>query len=88
MTKDEITAWLRNHSDSIADMESNEHDSSGNYYTAVIYRVGDKLYRVEFMNGHPVEKYISGKGYRTGEYKDPVEVFKKQRMEYYYAEVE
>lgn len=76
--------WVKNHH--VADIESSEHDSSSNCYESVIYHDGDKLYRVEFMNGHPVPKYTSGKGYSRDDYKEPVEVLKKQRMEDYYED--
>ena len=85
MTKDEIQNWIKNHQPAI-DYDS-QHDGCSNEWESRIYQDGEKFYRVEFINGHPFEKR-SERGYIRGEYSEPVEVVKKQRVVDYYEEAD
>lgn len=86
MTLEEIQNWMKSHS--VVDTELIEYDSSSNNYTSKIYTdTQGKFYRLEFMNNFPFQKYMAGKGYKHGDYCEPVEVVKKQRMEDYYEQV-
>lgn len=69
--------------------EEHEYDDCSNHYESRIYQDGDKLYRVEFSNDHPYEKFnADGVGFIRDEYQEPIEVVEKERtvVETYYED--
>jgi len=80
MKLQELEDWIK----SANYVEHGQHeftDSCGNEETSIIYEKDGKHYKIEFQNGHPYERYVSGKGYVRGEY-DISEVKKISWMEY------
>lgn len=73
MNVNELADWIRK---SEFVHEDTETDDRSNVYKSRIYRNGGKLYRLEYCNGYPCEKW-GEKGYIRGVY-EPVEVFKKE----------
>ena len=80
MTLDEIQSWIKsaNH----VEMAWDQTDSCDNRMTEIIYEKDGLFYRIGFMNGHPDERYVPGKGYVRGDYTPPTLVRKASRMEY------
>lgn len=82
MKLEELNKWIASHE--YVTCASRDTDSCGNVDTEIIYRDSTgRLFRLEFMNNHPYEKW-GDKGFIRGEYSEPVEVVKKQRMVDYY----
>lgn len=84
MTLQELKEWCKG--TRVVDYENDSYDDNGNHYETKIYEKDGKLWRLEFSNGHPYERYERGIGYVRGDYTGPVEVFKKTRtvVETYY----
>ena len=60
------------------------YDERGNHYVTRIYSdLQERLFKIEFCNNHPYEKW-GKKGFIRGEYAEPLEVIKKTRIIEYY----
>ena len=87
----EIQDWIKN--SQYVDSTDYHHDSCDNIEETRIYRNNGKLYKIEFMNDYPYEKWAvndKGRGYFVrGEYSDPIEVIMKTQMveQIYYENV-
>ena len=88
MKLEELNQWIKTHRYITNDEE--DRDSSGNHYQKRIYEgCNGGFFAIEFLNGHPYEKWDNnigkhGGGYVRGEYDYPKEVFKKTRTVEYY----
>lgn len=60
-------------------------DGNGNHHSVIIYEKQGKLFRIQFCNDEPDEKW-GEKGFIRGDYKEPQEVVMKKRVieEIYY----
>lgn len=76
MTLPELKSWIA--SARHVERESDEYDS--NNTASSIYEKDGRFYRIEFMNGHPSEKY-GERGYLRGVY-EPEPVHRVGHMEY------
>lgn len=74
MTLDELKEWMKSHK--VVDWDV-EYDGQ-NRLSYVIYECDEGLFRVDFCNKHPSEKWISEKGYMRGVY-EPYKVRKIER---------
>ena len=75
MTKDELAKWLKE--SKFVDGDS-EYDENGNCEAWRVYERDGKLYRVEFLNGSPYEKW-GDKGFIRDIY-EPREVIRETEM--------
>ena len=84
MKLEDLKAWIKGKR--VVDWEDDMNDECGNRCESRIYESDGKLYRIEFCNNHPYEKWIVGEGYNRGDFTEPVEVIKKERtiIETYY----
>ena len=82
MNLTEIEDWIKS-AKYIEHGQDEFTDKCGNEETSIIYEKDGKYYRIEFQNGHPYERYISGKGFVRGEY-DIAEVKKISGMKYWH----
>lgn len=73
----ELKEWIK--SAKRFDTTNEFTDKCGNEEYYLIFQKDEKFYRVQYCNGHPTEKYISGVGYCRGEYNPPKEVVRKTR---------
>ena len=73
MTLSELKDWMKQHP--CIDTERDGYDESGNHEEMKIFRVGDKLFAVELLNGEPY--------HNKGDYQ-PHEVIKKTYTATYY----
>ena len=64
MTLKELNDWIK----SAKHIETSrvEIDGCGNEDLYRIYEKDGKFYKIEFMNDHPYERYVSDKGYIRG----------------------
>lgn len=75
MTKAELLKWIEH---SIEIECYGNYDENGNYNGYTILEVDSKLYRIDYCNGSPVEKY-GDHGYIRGVY-EPIEVKKQVKI--------
>ena len=66
MELQELNDWVK--SAKYIETSRTEFDECGNEDYYKIFKKDNKFYMIEYMNGHPYERYISGKGYVRGEY--------------------
>ncbi len=79
MTLPELNEWIK--SAKHVDGSQEEYDSSTNKYYFRIYEKDGKFFKIEFMNDHPFELYVKGKGFTHDEY-NPTPMKKISWMEY------
>ena len=88
MKLQELQEWIKAHR--YVTSERDDYDANGNHDEIRIYTDKEgKFFQIEFCNDHPHECYIKGGPiimgeYTEPEYSEPVEVFKKTRIEEYY----
>lgn len=75
MTKEELVQWLSQ--SKMVDGDT-EFDESGNCEEWRVYERDGELFRLEFLNGRPCEKW-GDKGYIRGVY-EPKKVIRKTKM--------
>jgi hypothetical protein len=76
MTLEELKTWMKSHKH--VDTAEHRYDECGNLETMEIFQDGDKLFGIEFLNGHPLSKYQTPGIYQ------PHEVIKKTYTATYY----
>lgn len=78
MTLIELEEWMSKYEDNLYD-EDYEYDDNGNENSYKIYDIEGKLYRIEFCNSSPGEKWVRSTGFLRDVY-DPVEVKRKEEF--------
>ena len=83
MKLNELNEWIKAHR--YVTYERNDYDENGNHDEIRIYADKEgRFFQIEYINDRPYEAYVKGKGFIRDEYDEPVEVFKKTRIEEYY----
>jgi hypothetical protein len=83
MKRSELDEWMLNNKFVTYD---DYYDERGNHYVTRIYEDSQgKLFKIEFCNDHPYEKW-GEKGFIRGDYSEPLEVVKKTRTVEYYEQ--
>jgi hypothetical protein len=66
MTLEELDNWID--SAQYVECAYDAHDGCSNHYRTIIYEKDGKYYQIEYLNDHPHEDYIAGKGAIRGQY--------------------